>query len=68
MVGHQIRLRGDGNFSYWLEKKRTKEKKNKKSSGRVCGRVYFCVKCCKVGLHNAVHELALKQVHQETFY
>ena len=50
------------------KKKRTKEKKNKKSSGRVCGRVYFCVKCCKVGLHNAVHELALKQVHQETFY
>ena len=50
------------------KKKRTKEKKNKKSSGRVCGRVYFCVKCFKVGLHNAVHELALKQVHQETFY
>ena len=63
MVGHQIRLRGDDNFSYWLGKK-----KNKKSSGRVCGRVYFCVKCFKVGLHNAVHELALKQVHQETFY
>ena len=55
MVGHQIRLRGDDNFSYWLEKKkRTKEKKNKKSSGRVCGRVYFCVKCWKVGLHNEV--------------
>ena len=39
MVGHQIRIRGDDNFSYWLGKK-----KNKKSSGRVCGRVYFCVK------------------------
>ena len=24
MVGHQIRLRGDDNFSYWLEKKRTR--------------------------------------------
>ena len=27
MVGHQIRLHGDDNFSYWLEKKQ-KEKKN----------------------------------------
>ena len=25
MVGHQIRLRGDDNFSYWLEKKEKKE-------------------------------------------
>ena len=39
MVGHQIRIRGDDKFSYWPGKK-----KNKKSSGRVCGRVYFCVK------------------------
>ena len=56
MIGHQIRLRGDDNLTGWKKKKRTKEKKNKKSSGRVCGRVYFCVKCCKVGLHNAVHK------------
>ena len=55
MVGHQIRLRGDDNFSYWLGKK-----KNKKSSGRVCGRVYFCVKCWKVGLHNAVARIGLE--------
>ena len=38
MVGHQIRLSGDDNFSYWLEKKG--KKKKKKSSGRVCGRVF----------------------------
>ena len=58
MVGHQIRLSGDDNFSYWLEKK--EKKKNKKSSGRVCGRVYFCVKCWKVGLHNAVARIGLE--------
>ena len=27
MVGHQIRLRGDDNFSYWLEKKKEQKKK-----------------------------------------
>ena len=30
MVGHQIRLRGDDNFSYWLEKKKKKKKKRTK--------------------------------------
>ena len=34
-VGHQIRLRGDDNFSSWLKKK------NKKSFLRICGRAYF---------------------------
>ena len=28
MVGHQIRLHGDDNFSYWLEKKQKEKKKN----------------------------------------
>ena len=42
------------------KKKRTKEKKSKESSGRVCGRVYFCVKCCKVGLHNAGARIGLE--------
>ena len=59
MVGHQIRLSGDDNFSYWLEKK--EKKKNKKSSGRVCGRVYFCVKCWKVGMHNEVAWIGLEK-------
>ena len=36
MVGHQIRLRGDDNFSSDWEKKQ--KKTNKKSSGRVCER------------------------------
>ena len=35
MVGHQIRLRGDDNFSSW------QKRKNKKSSIRIIGRVYF---------------------------
>ena len=28
MVGHQIRLRGDDNFSYWLEKEEKKRTRN----------------------------------------
>ena len=28
MVGHQIRLHGDDNFSYWLEKKQKEKKRN----------------------------------------
>ena len=29
MVGHQIRLRGDDNFSYWLGKKNKNKKRTK---------------------------------------
>ena len=36
MVGRQVRLRGDHNFSSWEKKKRTR-----KSSARVCGRAFF---------------------------
>ena len=35
IVGHQIRLPGDDNFSAW------QKKRNKKSSVRICGRAYF---------------------------
>ena len=35
MEGHQIRLRGDDNFSSW------QKKKDKKSSVRVFGHAYF---------------------------
>ena len=35
MVGRQVRLRGDRNFSSW------EKKKNKKSSVRVDGRAFF---------------------------
>ena len=37
MLGHQVRLCGDHNFSSWQKKK----KRNKKSSVRVCGRAFF---------------------------
>ena len=40
-------------------KKTNKQTKNKKSSSRVCGRVYFCVQWCKVGLHNAMARIDL---------
>ena len=44
---------------FLMAEKKTKRKK-KKSSGRVCGRVYFCVKWCKVGLHNSVVRIGLE--------
>ena len=62
MVCHQIRLLGDGNFSYWLEKK-----ENKTSSVRVCGCAFFVLNDAQLGCIMQWHQLALKQIHQKRF-
>ena len=54
MVGHQIRLRGDDNFSSW------QNKRINKSSVRVCGLSFFCVKWCTVQMHNAMTQSGLE--------
>ena len=54
MVCHQIRLRGDDNFSWWLEKK----KKNMTSSVRVCGCAFFVPNDAQKGCIMQWHKLA----------
>ena len=41
MVCHQIRLRGDDNFSYWLEKKQ-KEKEQEIFWSRMWAFIFLC--------------------------
>ena len=49
MICHQIRLRGDDSFSYWLKKKK------KKGQDTFCSRMWawiFREKRCTVGMRN----------------
>ena len=58
MICHQIRLRGDESFSYWLKKK-----KKKKEQDIFCSRMWawtFRVKRSTVGMHNAMAQISLE--------
>ena len=62
MAGHQVRVRGDHNFSSWQKKKEQEI---------FCSRMWACifrVKWYTLGMHNAWHEVALKQIPHETFH
>ena len=55
MICHQIRLRGDESFSYWLKKK--------KEQDIFCSHMWawiFRVKRCTVGMHNAMAQIGLE--------
>ena len=59
MICHQIRLRGDESFSYWLKEK----KKKKKEQDIFCSRMWawtFRVKRSTVGMHNAMAQISLE--------
>ena len=54
MICHQIRLRGDDSFSYWLKKK---------AQDISCSRMrawIFCVKRCTVWIFNVVAQIGLE--------
>ena len=56
-VCHQIRLRGDDSFSYWLKKK-----KKKKAQDILCSRMWawiFREKRCTVGMRSALAQTGL---------
>ena len=56
MICHQIRLRGDDSFSYWLKKK--------KAQDISCSRMrawIFCVKRCTVWMHNVMAQIGLER-------
>ena len=58
MICHQIRLRGDDSFSYWL-----------KAQDIFCLRMWAWISHVKQqGCVMGWHKLALKQIYQETFY
>ena len=55
MLCHQIRLRGDDRFSYWLKKK---------AQDISCSRMrawIFCVKRCTVWMHNVMAQIGLER-------
>ena len=54
MICHQIRLRGDDSFSYWLEKK---------AQDIFCSHMWawvFRVKRCTVGMRNVMAQIGLE--------
>ena len=55
MICHQIRLRSDDSFSYWLKKK---------GQEISCSRMRawsFCVKRCTVWMHNVMAQIGLER-------